>query len=204
MTDPLGRHSLGRDPLALLALWVDEARAAGWPAPNAMTLATADGTGTPHARTVLVTGIDGTALRFHSSAPTGKTADLAENPRVSGVFLWPLLGRQVVVHGTARELDASVSRAAFGTRPRQLQLIAWAYDELLPELRGPDRAIEAGAVERAVEAVAATTAMPPSWTTIEVVPEQIDIWQAGTEHTPPTRTRFVLDGSDWRSFPVLP
>lgn len=198
------REPLGADPLAVLARWIDEATAAGLPAPHAMTLATADASGAPHARTVLVTAIDGDGLRFHSSRPTGKTADLAANPHAAGVFSWPALGRQVVLHGTARELAATVSRAAFDTRPPPLQRIAWAYDGLLPGLTGPDYAVDAGAVERAFTAAAARPDMPPSWTTLELRPDRVDIWQAGDEHTPPVRTRFVRAAAGWRSFPVLP
>ena len=196
------------DPLALLAAWVAEAAAAGSPLPGAMTLATAGADGTPQARTVLVTTVDPAtgSLRFHSSTSTRKTVDVAANPAVSGVFLWPALGRQVVLAGAARELDAAVSRAAFPTRPRHLQLLAWAYDELTPTLTGPDHAVEPGAVERAFAAAATRNPLPvpPSWTTVEVVPARMDFWRAGDERTPPSRTRFVRDGDEWRSFPVLP
>jgi pyridoxamine 5'-phosphate oxidase len=198
------------DPVEALARWVDDALAAGVPLPSTMTLATAGVDGVPQARTVLVTGIDPGVgvLRFHSSTPTRKTVDLAANPAVSAVFHWPALGRQVVLAGTAGELDAAASRAAFPTRPRSLQLVAWAYEEITPTLAGPDHAVAPGAVERAFAAAAerdpATLPMPASWTTIEVVPTRMDFWQAGGELTPPVRTRFVRDGDGWRSFPVLP
>ena len=201
---------LAGDPLEALARWVDEAAAAGIPVPSTMTLATAGADGTPHARTVLVTVVDPAtgSLRFHSSTPTRKTVDLAANPAVSGVFHWPTLGRQVVLAGTAEELDVATSRAAFATRPRSLQLVAWAYEELTPTLAGPDHAVAPGAVEEAFTAAAerdpATLPMPPSWTTIRVVPARVDFWQAGGELSPPSRTRFVREGPGWRSFPVLP
>lgn len=185
------------DPLEVLAQWAD-------PLPCPMALATADAAGVPHARTVLVTAIDATSLRFHSSTPTTKTSDLAANPHASGVFHWPDRGRQVVVQGTAAELDAATSRAAFPTRPRSLQLVAWAYEELMPGLEPPDLAVPEGAVEEAYARAAGnprSVAMPPSWTTIRLVPTRLDFWQAGA---PPTRTRYVADGEGWRHFPVLP
>ncbi len=168
-----------------------------------MTLATADADGVPHARTVVITTVDQESLRFHSSRPTGKTADLVVNPRVSGVFHWPVPGRQVVLHGTAAELDDAVSRAAFPTRPEPLQRLAWAYEELLPGLVGPDRAVAPGAVERAF-AAGRVGEMPPSWTSIRLLPHQLDFWQAGTDHTPPTRTRFVRHDDGWHRYRILP
>ncbi|WP_163540887.1 pyridoxal 5'-phosphate synthase [Occultella kanbiaonis] len=201
-------ETLTGNPLDILARWVAEAEAAGVPMPSTMTLATADVDGNPHARTVLVTTIDDHSLRFHSSSPTAKTRDLADNPRVSAVFHWPALGRQAILTGAAAELDRAVTTAAYPTRPRTLQLVAWAYEDLTPALRGPDYEVPAGAVEKAFAAAAArdpqTLPAPASWTTIELRPCGVDFWQVGTETTPAAKTRFRSDGAEWRSFPVLP
>lgn len=197
-------EQLSGDPLAVLARWVAEAEAEGLP--RTMTFATADADGVPHARTVAVTEID-SGVRFHSSTPTTKTRDLVANPRASGVFHWPGFDRQVVLGGTATELDAETSREGFRTQPRQLQLIAWAYQALLPQVQPPDYAVPPGAVEAAFDAAAADPASheaPPTWTTILLVPDRVDFWQAGTEHSPSVKTRFVRDGEGWRHFPVLP
>jgi pyridoxamine 5'-phosphate oxidase len=191
---------LSGDPLVVLARWV----AAG--EHHTMTFATADADGVPHARTVLVTGID-SGVCFHSSTPTTKTRDLAANPRASAVFYWPAQARQVVLEGIATELDAETSREGYRNQARQLQLIAWAYQALLPQLRPPDHAVQPGAVEEAFAAAAADPASheaPPTWTTIRLEPHRVDFWQAGTEDTPSTKTRFVRDGDGWRYFPVLP
>jgi pyridoxamine 5'-phosphate oxidase len=177
------------DPLEILARWAGAL-------PVAMTLATADASGAPHARTVLATVIDGDGVRFHSSVPTTKTRDIAANPRVSGVFLWPERGRQVVLHGTARELDAATSRAAFPTRPRPLQLLGWVYDQL-----PADEPLPPDAVQRAYDGAAERVEMPPSWTTVQITPDRLDFWRAGT---PPSKTRFVRAGEGWERYPVLP
>jgi pyridoxamine 5'-phosphate oxidase len=197
-------EQLSGDPLAVLARWVAEAEAAGLS--RTMTFATADADGVPHARTVLVTEID-SGVCFHSSTPTTKTRDLAANPRASAVFHWPGLERQVVLEGRATELDTETSRAGFRTQARQLQLIAWAYHALLPRLQPPDYAVPPGAVQKAFDAAAADPASqeaPPSWTTIRLEPDRVDFWQAGTETSPSTKTRFVRAGDGWRHFPVLP
>jgi pyridoxamine 5'-phosphate oxidase len=193
------------DPLAVLARWAAEAEAAGLP--RTMTFATADADAVPHARTVVCTEIDTGGVRFHSSTPTTKTHDLAANPRASAVFHWPTLERQVVLQGSAAELDAATFRAGFRTLPRQLQLLAWAYDALLPQLWPPDFAVSDGVVERAFAAAAtdpASTEAPPSWTTIRLEPDRMDFWQGGTENSPQTKTRFVREPGGWRHFPVLP
>jgi pyridoxamine 5'-phosphate oxidase len=197
---------LETDPLSVLTRWVGEAGAAGLPVPSAMTFATSGPDG-PNARMVLATAVGPDALRFHSSLPTTKTRDLAADPRASAVFHWPTLGRQAVLTGRAALLDATVSAAAYPDRPLQLRLLAWTYDELLPRLKGPRYEVAPGAVEQAFDAAAAdprSVAAPPSWTTITFTPHRVDFWQAGTETTPPTKTRYERSGTGWRSFPVLP
>jgi len=189
----VAREVLGGDPLAVLARWVAES---GQPT---MTLATADASGVPHARTVLVTAVDATSLRFHSSTPTTKTRDLAAQPRVAGVFLWPALGRQVVLGGVATELGAEISRAAFPTRPLGLRRLAWAYETL-----GVDSALASGDVERAFAAAGEAGEMPPSWTTIRLEPDQADFWQVGDDDTPASKVRFTRVDGVWQATPVLP
>jgi pyridoxamine 5'-phosphate oxidase len=189
----VAREVLDGDPLAVLARWMTES---GQPT---MTLATADVSGVPHARTVLVTGVDATSLRFHSSTPTTKTRDLAAQPRVAGVFHWPALGRQVVLTGVATELGAEVSRAAFPTRPLGLRRLAWAYETL-----GVDAALAPGDVERAFAAARDAQEMPPSWTTIRMEPDQLDFWQVGDDDTPASKTRFTRADGTWRPKPALP
>ena len=189
----MAREELGGDPLAALARWVAES---GQPT---MTLATADASGTPHARTVLVTAVDPTSVRFHSSTPTTKTRDIAARPRVSGVFYWPAQGRQVVVAGMATELDAEVSRAAFPTRPLGLRRLAWAYEAL-----GVDTELVPGDVERAFAAAGAAQAVPPSWTTISLELDQADFWQVGDDDTPASKTRFTRVDGAWHHHPALP
>ncbi|WP_143171939.1 pyridoxamine 5'-phosphate oxidase family protein [Pseudonocardia thermophila] len=114
--------------------------------PSAMVLATVFPDGSPAARTVLVTAVEGGALQFHPSAPTGKTRDLTARPVASGVFPWAALGRQAVVFGRVRELERSVTAAAFRERPEQLQRVAWTYEALLPSVEHPLGAVDPAAV----------------------------------------------------------
>ncbi|MGH9083542.1 MAG: pyridoxamine 5'-phosphate oxidase family protein, partial [Acidimicrobiales bacterium] len=87
----------GSDPLRLLATWMEQAREAGEPMPEAMCVATAGGAGAPSARMVLLRGLgaggglDGGAgggLVFYTDYGSSKAADLAVNPRAAAVFHW--------------------------------------------------------------------------------------------------------------------
>lgn len=199
---------LDSQPLAILHRWLSEAEAGGEPMAATMQLATASGD-EPHARTVVVTTVTEAGLTFHSSTPTTKSRDLHSNARAAGVFHWPTAGRQVVLSGPVTELSAEESDAAYSTRPRQLQLIAWVYEELGQELAAPAFAVDSARVQERMDAAAqrdpATLQRPPSWTTFRLTPERIDFWQAGTEVVAPTKTRFLRDGDGaWSRSEALP
>lgn len=205
-----GAEHLDGDPLAILRRWLGEAEAGGEPMAATMQLATADG-GEPHARTVVVTTVTDAGLTFHSSTPTTKSRDLRANARAAGVFHWPTAGRQVVVAGAVEELSAAESDAAYRTRPRQLQLIAWVYEELGQDLAAPAFAVDSALVQERMDAAAAldqaTLERPPSWTTFRIVPERLDFWQAGTEVVAPTKTRFLRgpgSAAAWSRSEALP
>ena len=206
------------DPLATVAQWVQEAAAAGSRRPHTLTFATGGPDGAPHARTVLSTLIDSEHVRFHSSVPTTKTRDLRADPRASAVFFWPEIGRQVVLHGHATELDEATSRAAFPTRPRQLQLVAWAYDDVLAEAGGGaiDPDVVSAEVPTSAEHVADRVAhhaarppeglpMPASWTTIAFIPTRVDLWQGVGPEVAALKTRYDkgADGT-WTHTEILP
>jgi pyridoxamine 5'-phosphate oxidase len=195
------------DPLVLLRRWLAEAEAAGVPMPSTATLATTS-EDEPHARTVVITAVEQDGLRFHSSTPTTKSRDLARNPRASLVFHWPALGRQVVLACTATELDETVSRAAYPTRPRQLQLIAWAYEDLGQDLAEPERAVPTARVQERMDVAAArdprSLPMPPSWTTYLLRPHRVDVWRASGETTAPLKDRYLRRDASWDRVQSVP
>ncbi|MDF2917272.1 MAG: pyridoxamine-phosphate oxidase, partial [Microbacterium sp.] len=98
--DELDDAALAASPLVLLQRWLTDA--ADLPEPNAMVVSTVDATGSPTSRTVLLRGIDDDgALWFFTNRLSRKGRALAENPRVSILFPWYALQRQVIVLGTA-------------------------------------------------------------------------------------------------------
>ena len=85
--------------------------------PHAMTLATADASGTPSARTVLLKGVDARGFSWFTNFESRKGADLKENPRAALVFRWATLERQVVITGPVTRVDSLESDAYFTSRP---------------------------------------------------------------------------------------
>ncbi|MBB5789266.1 pyridoxamine 5'-phosphate oxidase family protein [Jiangella mangrovi] len=202
--DGAALNGVSGHPLRLLAGWVDEA--GGGSSARCFTFTTASADGTPHARTVLATAIDESGVRFHTSRPSMKTADVAANPRAAGVFFWPALVRQVTLHGTAAVLTPSLAeaRAWYGAQAPNLRALAWTHDEL-GDVEGA--AVEPARVRAVFERFLADDPPqpPPSWTPIVLVPDRVDVWWMPEGSGIATRARFTLDdGGDWTRRYVLP
>lgn len=156
--------------------WFRAATAAGLPEPNAMVVATADASGRPSARTVLLKGYDERGLVFFTNYESRKGTEAAANPYASLLFPWHPMSRQVVVCGRIERVDRAETEAYFATRPRGSQLGAWAS----PQSRVlPDRA----ALDAGLRAVAARfpdgvpVPAPPHWGGLRVVPDTVEFWQ---------------------------
>ncbi len=94
--------------------------------PNAMVLATADESGVPSTRTVLLKGADERGFVFYTNLGSRKSTELRANPNASVTFPWYALHRQVVVCGVAEEVDRAETLEYFRSRPHESQLGAWA------------------------------------------------------------------------------
>ncbi len=171
----LGEKDLARDPFRQFEKWFGEAEAAKLPEPNAMILATAGTGGQPSARVMLLKGVDGRGFLFFTNYESRKGRELASNPKVSLLFSWIPLERQVIVEGTAARISREESEAYFHSRPRPSQLGAWA---------SPQSGIVAGRaiLEDSFKAVEKKYAgqevpLPPHWGGFRVAPESVEFWQ---------------------------
>jgi pyridoxamine 5'-phosphate oxidase len=94
--------------------------------PNAMVVATADPSGQPSVRTVLLRGVSAGGFVFFTNYGSRKGRELAANPQVSLLFPWVPLERQVIVTGRAAQVSRAESEEYFHSRPRDSQLASAA------------------------------------------------------------------------------
>jgi pyridoxamine 5'-phosphate oxidase len=132
------------DPFAQFALWFADAQQSSCALPHAMTLATADATGQPTARMVLLKDCDERGFSFYTNLASAKARDLQQNPRAALVFHWEELRRQVRATGPVERISAPEADAYFASRPRGSQLGAWAspQSEVLESRGDLQRAID--------------------------------------------------------------
>ncbi len=169
----LDEADLDPDPIAQLAAWLADAEAADVAEPNAMVLSTVDATG-PTSRTVLLKGLTAGRLELVTNSGSRKGRALAADGRVSLLFPWYPLQRQVLVDGDAEPAPAAMSDAYWATRPRGSQLGAWASRQSAPLA---DRADLDAAVREAGARFPEHVPRPPFWGAWLVRPRRVEFWQ---------------------------
>jgi pyridoxamine 5'-phosphate oxidase len=168
----MGARTAMTDPVAEFRRWFEEAREAGVEVPEAMTLATADRSGRPSARMLLLKDVDERGFSFFTGYESRKGRDLEANPRAALVFYWRPLGRQVRIEGTVKRLPPEESDAYWQTRPSRSRAAAAASRQSEPigsreELETEfERLLPGDDVPR-----------PDRWGGYVLEPETIELWQ---------------------------
>jgi pyridoxamine 5'-phosphate oxidase len=186
--------NVAADPIAQFAAWFEQAKHAGIREPNAMTLATADASGIPSARIVLLKDFDARGFTFYTNYASRKGQDLSQNPRASLCFFWDILERQVRIGGTVQRVSRAESKAYFDLRPRSARVGAWASAQSRvigsrEELEQAYRDLDAQLGEN--------VPLPDHWGGYRVCPATIEFWQ-GRPSRLHDRLRYVSEANRWR------
>lgn len=183
-----------RDPFQQFGTWFQDAVSSGLPMPNAMSLATADASGRPTARAVLLKGFDQDGFVFFTNYQSRKGRELATNPLASLLFTWEELERQVRIDGRAEKVPDSESDEYFATRPLGSQISAWASPQ--SEVVTNRATIEARCAE-AQQRFGAQVPRPPHWGGFRVIPNAIEFWQ-GRASRLHDRILYRLESGTWK------
>jgi len=199
-----------QDPIEQFRVWFDaavEASPGEWFEPNAMTLATADSSGSVTARVVLLKGLNVAteetegSIRFFTNYGSTKGQQLADNPVAAVVFNWAHQGRQVRIEGSVTKTSREVSEAYFHSRPRGSQLGAAASQQSaeiqsrqqLQEIRDQlDKELQDQPVP-----------LPENWGGYQLTPAKVEFWQGRLDRLH-DRVIYQQENGAWRRFRISP
>jgi len=171
----LSRDNLAAAPLTQLRQWLDEAIAAEVREPNAMMLATVSPEGQARTRTVLLKGLDERGLVFYTNYSSEKATHLGQNPRVSVLFLWLDLERQVSVEGTVERVSTAESLAYFASRPIGSRLGAWTSPQ--SQVVSSRQLLEMKLAEMKRKFADGKVPLPDFWGGFRIKPTRFEFWQ---------------------------
>jgi pyridoxamine 5'-phosphate oxidase len=189
------------DPFALFETWFAEARDSEINDPEAMALATADASGAPSVRTVLLKGHGPEGFIFYTNERSAKGEQLAANPRAALLFHWKSLRRQVRIEGDVERVSGADADAYFASRARDSQLGAWASEQSRP--LDSRQTFERRFEDMKSRFEGRDVPRPPHWGGYRVIPKQIEFW-SDRPHRLHERRLFVRESGGWREGLLYP
>lgn len=180
------------DPVALAGEWIARALDGEVREPGTFALATADGSGRPSTRFVVLKGYSSEGLLFVSEGSSRKGREITENPWASASFYWQELRLQLNFAGPIAAISPEESDELFAARAiasRAVAVVSRQSQELVDEnvfqkevgdlvSRGPK------------------IARPERWSGYRLAPERIEFWQGG-ESRLHRRLEYTLSDAGW-------
>ncbi len=192
--ESLNKQSAGIDPAGIFKKWLDEAIISEIPEPTAMVLSTTGPDGFPQLRVVLLKSFTEEGFVFFTNYKSQKGKAIEKNPKVSLLFFWPELERQVRITGLVEKIPADISEQYFASRPVESRIGAWASSQ---SNEIPSRTILDEKFSYYQQLYKGKEIpMPENWGGYLVKPLKVEFWQ-GRENRLHDRIEFHLQNNDW-------
>ena len=172
-----GLEHLDADPFTAFSEWLRQAHENPMIVEaNAMVLSTLGADDAITTRTVLLKDISEGGFTFFTNYQSRKAHAIEMHDRVSALFPWFAMERQVSITGEISKISESESEDYFATRPWSSQIGAWASAQSQPlESRAELESRFAGASEKWPEGT--SVPRPPHWGGYRIAPLSIEFWQ---------------------------
>jgi pyridoxamine 5'-phosphate oxidase len=191
----LDEKDIVANPFNQFEKWFTDAVNAEIFEPNIMTLATADKSGKPNARMVLLKGFDEQGFSFYTNYLSQKGKELKKNPLACLVFFWGELERQVRIEGKIEKLDKETSEAYFQSRPLDSQIgaIASPQSQIIENRKVLEDKVSLATQQYEGKSIP----KPAHWGGYIVKPTAIEFWQ-GRQSRLHDRIKYVLVNGVWK------
>ena len=191
----LTKNKVDTNPLQQFRKWFYEAKdSESVEEVNAMTLTTLGLDGFSKGRVVLLKKYDEHGFYFYTNYSSEKGKSIAQNNKVSLLFFWPGLERQIIIKGTASKTSEDDSNNYFNSRPKGSQLGALVSNQ--SEVIENRKVIENKLALLENQYSDKEIKKPANWGGYLVSPISIEFWQ-GRPNRLHDRIRYRLSHLDW-------
>ena len=168
--------------------------------PHAFVLGTVSKDGQPSSRIVYMRELLQEGVVLYTNYLSRKGQETEINHKVSALFYWDCLERQVRIEGTIEKVSPELSDDYFASRPRMSQIGAWASEqskEIADRLTLDER------VKYFEEKFPDRVPRPPHWGGYLIKPHYFEFWQGrlGRLHD---RFCYEKQQEGWRIYRVSP
>jgi len=191
------------DPFLQFEQWLAHALETDSHHGNAMVLSTVNKDGMPDSRIVLLRNISYGGFTFFTNYKSTKGEQIAANSKVSLLFFWKELERQVRIQGEIRFLPLAESDSYFQARPFESQVGAWASQQsnVIADRKSLDTRYDAELEKYSGLQVP----RPDYWGGYVVLPSVFEFWQ-GREGRLHDRIRYThqIKSKSWKLERLMP
>ena len=182
-SNPLGLSAVFGDqaePLPLFNFWYEEAGRSEPNDPSAFALATADASGKPNVRMLLLKGASEGGFACYTNMNSRKAEELRVNPHASMCFHWKHLRRQIRISGSVTPVSDAEADAYFASRDHGSRVAACA------SLQSSSMVSLAELQQRLAELQAeypegSEVPRPPHWSGWRLEPGEVEFWLHGDD-----------------------
>lgn len=162
--------------------------------PTAMVLSTVDAHMQPHSRVVLLKDFSEKGFVFFTNYEGNKSRQIEEDMKVSLLFFWQSLERQVRITGTAEKISDRDSDDYFHSRPAESRVGAWAS----PQSRViSEYEVLTNRFEEYKNKFGNDIPRPPHWGGFVVKPTTFEFWQ-GRPNRLHDRLYYTQQNQNWK------
>ena len=190
------------DPIKLFGEWFEEAKKNEINDPNALALSTADKSGIPSVRMVLLKGFSDNGFVFYTNFNSKKSIELKENPNASLCFHWKSLLRQIRISGKISKVSDDEADKYYNTRSYGSKIGAWASNQS-SILKNRDELYKSIEEYKKKYPDKNKVPRPKHWSGWRLKPVEIEFWLDG-ENRIHERLKYIKQKDNWKKFLLNP
>lgn len=197
----LERSDLDDNPFKQFEKWFNHAVECKVKEPNAMVVSTVSPDGAPTSRVVLLKSWDENGFVFYTNYHSKKAHDIEGNNKVSALFVWLDLERQLRINGTAEKVSTSESLRYFLSRPFGSRLGAWVSNQ--SSIITSRSLLEMQFDKMKRKFADGKIPLPDFWGGFRIVPNYFEFWQ-GRENRLHDRFAYSKNDDGWEISRLAP